>query len=60
MNYKDNKIKLIALFSYTLAETANGQLAVAWHLAACDQYGGGDFILINCCRFTAVKKGYVT
>lgn len=36
------------------------QLAVLWHLTASDQQGGGNFILINGCRFTAVKKGYVT
>lgn len=60
MNYKDDKIKPTAPFSYIVAETANMHLAVVWHLTACDQRGGGNFILINCCRFTAVKKSYVT
>lgn len=60
MNYKDNKIKLIALFSYIVAEILQTGCWL-WFglLTACDQRGGGS-VLINCCRFTAAKKGYVT
>lgn len=57
---KPTRLNWLCCFCTVQPNSANMLLAVVWHLTACDQWEGGNFILINCCRFTAVKKGYVT